>query len=204
MIKECCNAAECNQLQNSETQIAGREHSLFNISILFICMMNQLLYRAGNAEDVPQLKALSLAAYGQYSNILTPENWLKLHTNLNDEKLVSDIVEKSYSFVCVDGDKIVGMAFLLPSGNPTDIFREDWCYIRMVGVHPGYTGRGIARKLTSSCIQKAKDLNEKTIALHTSEFMHAARHLYKSMGFIMFKKIPDRLGKKYWLYTLQV
>ncbi|HEX8331750.1 MAG TPA: GNAT family N-acetyltransferase, partial [Segetibacter sp.] len=129
---------------------------------------------------------------------------LKLKTNLNNEELLSDLISKSYTFVCVDGDMIIGMAFLLPSGNPTDIFEKDWCYIRMVGVHPDYAGRGIARSLTQKCIEKAKELNEKTIALHTSEFMEAARHLYETIGFRILKEIPDRLGKKYWLYILDI
>jgi ribosomal protein S18 acetylase RimI-like enzyme len=96
------------------------------------------------------------------------------------------------------------MAFLLPSGNPTEIFENDWSYIRMVGVHPGYTGRGIARKLTEECIKLAGELNENIIALHTSEFMDAARHLYESIGFKRLKEIPNRLGKRYWLYTLDI
>jgi ribosomal protein S18 acetylase RimI-like enzyme len=74
----------------------------------------------------------------------------------------------------------------------------------MVGVHPHYTGHGIARRLTEKCIEKAKELKEVTIALHTSEFMNAARHLYESMGFKVLREIPNRLGKRYWLYTLDI
>ncbi|MDX2173612.1 MAG: hypothetical protein SFY56_10845 [Bacteroidota bacterium] len=33
------------------------------------------------------------------------------------------------------------------------------------------------------CIAHAKQNNEKTIALHTSEFMDAARHIYEGLGF---------------------
>jgi ribosomal protein S18 acetylase RimI-like enzyme len=167
-------------------------------------MNENLVYRTGSTDDVKQLKELSIASYGQYADVLTPENWLRLNTNLNNEEILSDLISKSYSFVCVDGDKIVGMAYLLPSGNPTDIFEKDWSYIRMVGVHPDYAGRGIARSLTHKCIAKAKELNEKTIALHTSEFMDAARHLYESIGFKLLKEIPERLGKRYWLYTLDI
>ncbi len=155
-------------------------------------------------DDVKQLKELSNASYGQYADVLTPENWHQLNSNLNNEQLLSDLLSKSYSFVCIYGDRIIGMAFLLPSGNPTDIFEKDWSYIRMVGVHPNYTGKGIARRLTEKCIEMAKELNEKTIALHTSEFMDAARHLYDNIGFRLLKEIPNRLGKRYWLYTLDI
>jgi ribosomal protein S18 acetylase RimI-like enzyme len=170
----------------------------------YINMSKHLIYRPGSAKDVKQLKELSLASYGQYANVLTPENWHKLNTNLNNEQIFIELINKSNSFVCLDQDKMVGMAFLLPSGNPTDIFEKEWSYIRMVGVHPDYAGQGIARTLTEKCIEKAKELNEKIIALHTSEFMDAARHLYESMGFKVLKEIPDRLGKKYWLYTLNI
>jgi ribosomal protein S18 acetylase RimI-like enzyme len=165
-------------------------------------MSDNLIYRPGTSNDVRQLKELSLASYGKYANVLTPHNWFKLNTNLNNEETFIDLINKSHSFVCVDEDRIVGMAFLLPSGNPTDIFEKEWSYIRMVGVHPDYAGQGIARRLTEKCIEKAKEIKEKTIALHTSEFMDAARHLYESMGFKVLKEIPNRLGKRYWLYRL--
>ena len=167
-------------------------------------MKEDLIYRSGTANDIKQLQKLSLASYGQYADVLTPENWHKLNTNLNKEETFIELVNKSHCFVCVDVDKIVGMAFLLPGGNPTDIFEKEWSYIRMVGVHPGYAGKGIARRLTEKCIEKAKELNERTIALHTSEFMNAARHLYQNMGFKILKEIPNRLGKRYWLYTLHL
>lgn len=63
----------------------------------------------------------------------------------------------------------------MPSDNPTEIFDADWSYIRMVGVLPDYQGKGIAKQLTQFCIEYAKQSKEKVIALHTSEFMNAAR-----------------------------
>jgi ribosomal protein S18 acetylase RimI-like enzyme len=96
------------------------------------------------------------------------------------------------------------MAHIIPNGNPSDIFKTEWSYIRMVGVNPKYQGQGIAKSLTKMCIDKAKQTKEKTIALHTSEFMDAARHIYESLGFKVLHEIAPRLGKKYWLYTLDL
>ena len=96
------------------------------------------------------------------------------------------------------------MAFLVPRGNPTEIFQGDWSYIRMVGVDPRFSGKGIGRQLTQHCIDFAKSTNEKTIALHTSEFMDAARHIYESLGFTPIKELPLRYGKRYWLYQLEL
>jgi ribosomal protein S18 acetylase RimI-like enzyme len=74
----------------------------------------------------------------------------------------------------------------------------------MVGVNPNYQGQGIAKVLTRMCIDYAKQNNEKTIALHTSEFMDAARHIYEDAGFKVLKEIPPLFGKKYWIYTLDL
>lgn len=97
---------------------------------------------------------------------------------------------------------IVGMIYVLPHGNPTDIFPAEWSHIRMLGVHPNYIGKSIARQLIEMCLQQAHEWNEHTVALHTSEFMDAARHLYEGFGFSILKEIPPLFGKKYWLYTL--
>jgi len=34
--------------------------------------------------------------------------------------------------------------------------------------------------------------------------MDKARHIYESLGFKILKEIVPRLGKKYWLYTLDL
>lgn len=96
------------------------------------------------------------------------------------------------------------MAFLISSGNPTDIYLKEWSYIRFISVDPDYSGLGIRRKLTSMCIDLAIQNGEKTIALHTSEIMDKARQLYESLGFKILKEIDPRLGKKYWLYKLDL
>ena len=96
------------------------------------------------------------------------------------------------------------MAYVIPKGNPTDIFQEDWSYIRMVGVNPNYNGNGIGKRLTQLCIDHAKETGENVVALHTSEFMDAARHIYESMGFKQIRELEPRLGKRYWLYQLEL
>lgn len=167
-------------------------------------MNKKLLYRNGSLDDLRQIKELAILSYSHYSTVLTQDNWLILNRFINDEKSWLEIISRSESIVCLDEDTVVGMAFLFPHGNPTDIYLKEWCYIRMVGVHPAYTGQGIGRELTKLCIQQARNLNEKTIALHTSEFMDAARHIYESFGFKVLKELPERLGKRYWLYTLDI
>lgn len=167
-------------------------------------MTNNFNYREGSIKDKDQLKKLGIVSYGQFSNILAPDHWETLNTFLHDEDKLTDLINKSKSFVCLDKDVIIGMAYIVPNGNPWDIFRSEWSYIRMVGVDPNYQGMGIAKTLTKMCLTHAKQTNEKTVALHTSEFMDAARHIYESLGFKVLQEIEPRFGKKYWLYALDL
>jgi len=161
-------------------------------------------YREGNSQDVAGLQKLALISYGQFQNILTEENWNKLRTHITNENLFPDLLKTSKGFVCEYENEIIGMAFLVPKGNPTEIFQEDWSYIRMVGVHPDFGGKGIGKTLTQMCIDFAKSTEEKIVALHTSEYMNAARHIYESLGFKQIKELEPRYGKRYWIYKLEL
>jgi len=165
--------------------------------------MNNYQYRTATHDDIEQLRQLSLLAYGQFQSILGNENWEMMKANKNDSTFLN-LLKIAKCFVCEYENEIIGMAFLIPRGNPSSIFKKEWCYIRLVGVHPRYEGKGIGRKLTQMCIDIAKALGEETIALHTSEFQNAARHIYESMGFVKLKDLDPIFGKQYYLYTLQL
>ena len=161
-------------------------------------------YRIGAVSDLEQLQRLGIGAYSEFKHVLAPESWNQLHAGLQNTALLKKIVENSTAFVCETAGEIAGVAYLVPSGNPEGVFQHDWSYIRRVGVDPRYRGKGIARKLTGLCISHARETNEKIIALHTSEFMDAARHVYESLGFVRLKEIDRIFGKRYWLYTMQL
>jgi ribosomal protein S18 acetylase RimI-like enzyme len=161
-----------------------------------------MIYREATIKDLNQLKDLALKSWIQFEEELSLENWGKLKINLSNNSTYESLLEKSYSLVCVsDTDKIIGMSFLVPSGNPTEIYDESWSYIRLVTVDPSYGGKGIGKQLTERCIEYAKQNGEKIIALHTSEMMHKARHIYENLGFTILKELAPRFEKKYWLYT---
>lgn len=162
-------------------------------------------FRSGTNNDISSLKMLTIKSWGQFKSVLTSDNWLKLHSNISNDKTYIDLIQKSYSFLCTkESGEIIGMAFLIPKGNPNDIYNDDWCYIRFLTVDPDFRGFGIGKQLTQLCTDKAKETKETVIALHTSEFMNDARHIYEKMGFKILKEIDQRLGKRYWLYTLEL
>jgi len=164
----------------------------------------QLQYREGKIEDRQQLREVALISYGGFEKILTKENWSKLHRNLGSEDFYTNILKIAKCFVCEIENKIIGTAYLVPSGNPTEIFESDWCYLRMVGVHPNYQGNGIGKQLTQLCIEYARQTDEQIMALHTSEFMDSARYIYEKLGFERIKELRPIFGQKYWLYQMKL
>jgi len=161
-------------------------------------------FREGNIEDKKQLKELALVSYSQFEKVLTSESWNELYGNLKSESSYSNILEISKCFVCEIENKIIGVAYFVPSGNPTEIYDSSWSYIRMVGVNPKYRGNGIGKRLTQNCIEYARQSNEHIITLHTSEFMDSARYIYEKLGFKRGKELKPIFGKKYWLYQIEL
>lgn len=167
-------------------------------------MIKEYVHRSAGIDDIEQLKQLGIISYGQYAPSLTADNLEKMRTNFGKTEMWAELLSIAHGFVCVHDDAIVGMAFIVPNGNPWDIFSGDEAYIRLVGVHPQHQGRGIARELTGKCIAYAQATGETGILLHTSEVMHAARHLYESLGFTIVQEIAPRLGMRYWMYRLDI
>lgn len=160
-------------------------------------------FRKGTLEDKDKLQALGVLSYSQHQSTMTPENWNKYSSFMSNPETYSYLMSTSTCFLCEYENEIIGMAFLVPNGHPTDLFDSEWSYIRMVGVHPDFGGKGIAKALTQMCIDLAMETNENYIALHTSEFMDAARHIYKSFGFKVVRELT-RYDKKYWIYLLKL
>lgn len=167
-------------------------------------MKPNLTFRTATSFDKPQLIELGLLAYGQFKEQLGPENWEEMRQSIANEANWYWMFAKSIPIVAVDGDRTAGMAFLFLSGNPWQVYPANWSYIRFVGVHPDYEGQGIGTKLTAWCIEKAREEGEKTIALHTSELMLGAQHIYKKLGFKQIEQLPDRFGISYWLFRLDL
>lgn len=161
-------------------------------------------FRIATHEDINQLIPLGLLAYGEYFPVLTEENKKQMETNLQKPELYENMIGIGKGFVALKEEKIIGMGFIIYSGNPTHIYPPDWSYIRMIGIHPKFKGMGLASKITEMCIEEAIIKNEEIIGLHTSEMMTAARHIYEKKGFVISRELEPIFGKKYWLYSLNL
>jgi ribosomal protein S18 acetylase RimI-like enzyme len=161
-------------------------------------------YRIVAENDLAGLEKLGLASYSLLKTHLTPGNWIKMQTVISSEETFPKLVTSCFGFVCEEAARLLGMAFLVPSGNPTKIYTAETSYIRMVGVHPDANGRGIARNLTRLCIEKAMETGEKRISLHSAEIMYAARHIYEKLGFKKIRLLDSHFGLQYWLYEMEI
>ncbi len=160
-------------------------------------------YREGQHTDIEQLYALGQASYREYASALTHTNWEKMNAFLTDKDELSNLVDRCHVFIAEEGNSIIGMIFLAPSGEENNYFDTSWSYIRYLGVHPNYRGKGIGKQLTRLCIDQARDNKERFIALHTSEFMDAARSIYEHMGFRQQHDF-ELYGKTYWVYLKEL
>lgn len=175
---------------------------LLTLFTLFIIPVN---FRKATKDDIEQLKALGIKSWIQFKDDLTPSNWDELYRTLTSRDTYADLLAISDSVICENEDhQLIGMAFLVPNGNPTEIYDSQWCHLRFVSVDPDYRGQKLGEIITRKCIELALKNNERTIALHTSVLMQNAIHIYEKMGFSMFKELEPRLGVRYWLYTLEL
>jgi ribosomal protein S18 acetylase RimI-like enzyme len=136
-----------------------------------------MVYKCLHEVEKSILQQLSIDAYGMYKNILTLEGWNSMSNVLNNDEMWMQLINNSTIIICENEESIIGSAYLISSGHPTEIYPADWSYIRMISVHPNYQGMGIASHLTCRCIEYAKARNERVIALHTAEIMTAARSI---------------------------
>jgi len=167
-------------------------------------MSTDLTYRKGLASEKKDLQQLGILSDNQFSKTLLPADLETMDRFLHNDSMWDKLVNSSAIFVCEEHGTLIGMAYLVPSGNPTHIYPADWAYVRMVGVHPRYRGKGIAKRQTQMCVDYARQSNEKVVGLHTSEKMDDARHIYESIGFTIDREINPIYGMKYWVYKLNL
>lgn len=163
-----------------------------------------LTYHRATVNDIAAIASLLPAAYQDHQSAIGEEQWNRMKRNLANQDQLAKLMEVAIGFSCQFQQQVVGIIFLIPSGNPMQIFPADWSYIRLLGVDPNYRYRslGIGKKLTQLCLEQAQQMGEKAIGLHTSEFMSPARTMYERLGFRQVKELEPIYNKRYWLYKL--
>ncbi|NLR65111.1 GNAT family N-acetyltransferase [Chitinophaga varians] len=164
--------------------------------------MDTLVYEMAIPADVTAIRDLSLLSYGEFAPVLGPEHWHTMHKNQSDIDKLAALMKQADTFVCRSGERLVGVVFMVPSGQATAIYPAEWAYIRRLGVDPAFRRMGIGRRLMELAIEDARHSGEKILGLHTSTIMPAARKMYDELGFSLIKELPPIFGQPYWLYKM--
>jgi ribosomal protein S18 acetylase RimI-like enzyme len=86
-------------------------------------------------------------------------------------------------YVAIEADAVIGTAGLIPHG------QGEMELIKLV-VHPEARGRGIARRLTETCLAHARREGTRRVVLVSSSRLLPAVRLYESVGFV-HRPVPD-------------
>jgi ribosomal protein S18 acetylase RimI-like enzyme len=158
-----------------------------------------MLIRPYDPADADAVNAVALAAFAQYRGVY--DDWETLSRGVG---ATSALAEHAELIVAAEDGRVAGaVAYCPPGSEPrADFFEPGWPIIRMLVVDPAARGKGIGRRLTEECIQRARRDGAEVIALHTSPAMEVALALYLRMGFRLARRVPDRFGVPYAVYLL--
>lgn len=159
--------------------------------------------RDARPDDRAAILAVTLAAYEQYADTLTPSFWALYRQNI--QATLAD-VGTAAQIVAEDEGAILGAVLLLPAGavlgKPGGAITLEWPEVRLLAVAPAARGKGVARQLMNECIQRARTAGAPALTLHTTDMMAVAIRLYERLGFertpeLDIRPAPGILAKGY-------
>ena len=166
-----------------------------------------MLIRQAKNNEFYLLKEQRLSSYGPYKEVLTPEHWEMLKTNLasaNDQQPGVEV------FVAEIDGHIAGSVALFPAESNAyewDTQTIDYPEIRFLAVSAEFRSQGVGKALVEHCIDISTIRRQKFVGLHTGSFMENAIALYEKMGFqrvppLDFRPLSDGIVIQAFRYNL--
>jgi GNAT superfamily N-acetyltransferase len=88
------------------------------------------------------------------------------------------------------GDVVVGSVALVLDGHLGEVLEaDDEAGFRMLVVDAGLRGRGVAARLVTECLDRARAAGKRRMVISTDHRMHAAHRVYERLG---FTRLPER------------
>jgi len=133
--------------------------------------------------EIGWVREQRVRAYEEHAQTVPIEHW-----NALKRAILSDTdAQTGVEFLVAELDgEVVGSIVLYPAKSDAYdglVDELDYPEIRMLAVSPNARSKGIAEKLVSECIKRAKQKEYKYIGLHTADFMTSAMRLYERIGF---------------------
>ena len=152
--------------------------------------------------DYPAIAEVNLRAYFEYSSKLPPGSWEIMLPNLVN---VVERAQKSQFYVVREDTRLVASAAYCPAGSgDSTVFRDNEASVLLLAVEPGARGRGLAKALVSSCVERARLDGAASIGLFTNELMQAAQQVYRLAGFRQEAELPTRHGIRFFRFALSL
>jgi GNAT superfamily N-acetyltransferase len=157
--------------------------------------------REASPSEYADLDNIAVEAWQTLKSGYAPDQWNGLIAAIGR---MSRIAENGTLLVAADGSEIHGAVGYVPPGfSDPKLFPRNWPSMRMLVVPPSRRGRGVGRRLSDACIDRAKGDGATCIGLHTSAIMTVALPMYLRMGFIKDADLPPIAGAPYGRYVLR-
>ncbi len=144
-------------------------------------MGKEILIRDAAPEELDRIEELVKAAYREFRPHFPEKVWQAWMDN------VSQTVRAPGGMLIVAevGGVIEGAIKFFPDASQAGMghWPPGSAAIRILAVAPAARGRGLGTRLARECLRRAREQKISAIFLFTAEFMHAARHIYETLGF---------------------
>jgi GNAT superfamily N-acetyltransferase len=141
----------------------------------------EVVVRDAVPADYETMREIFAAGYAEFAPFFPPgvfdayrEDWQAVEQRAGDADLI----------VAGVGEEALGTVALYPDAALEGLgWPAGWAGVRTLAVVPGARGLGVGRALMAECLRRAEAWGSPAVALHTTEFMQAARRLYCRLGF---------------------
>jgi GNAT superfamily N-acetyltransferase len=137
--------------------------------------------RSAVPADHAAIRAVVIAAYGQYAGLIAPDIFSHYLADLLD---LERHASHGRLLVAEAAERICGFAAFYPDASVQGFgWPPGWAGGRALAVHPAARGHGVARALLAACERLAQDSGAPVFAFHTASFMTSAIALYERLGY---------------------
>ncbi|HET6938167.1 MAG TPA: GNAT family N-acetyltransferase [Nocardioides sp.] len=140
-----------------------------------------VLTRLAEPEDYPAIRAVILAAYGEYETAIGPDAYDRYLEDLLDLELHA----RNGPLIVAEVDGVIrGSGAFYPDAAAQGLgWPSGWAGGRGLAVHPTARRQGVAQALLGAAESLAHEYGAPVFAFHTIDVMSGAIALYKSLGY---------------------
>ena len=145
-----------------------------------------LVVRSAEPAGHEAIRGLVFGAHAQHAGQLAPEVFSRY---LADQLDLGTYASYGRLLVAEAGDGVLGFAVFYPDSSVSDSgFPSGWAAVRVLAVHPGADGAGVARALLGACERLAAEAGAPVLAIRTASIMTETIAGYERLG---YRRSPD-------------